>query len=346
MTTTLLRAKTFAAAASGAGLFWALGLPLPFLFGPMSACLVLALSGGKLSGFGQVSVAARTILGVAVGTSLTPEVVATLPQMAGSIALVPLYVVLIAAIGVPFFRHVGKFDPVTSYYAAMPGGLQDMILFGQEAGGSARVLSLIHATRVLVIVTLAPAILTGLYGASLSNPIGQPASEIPIGEMALMVVAALVGWKGGEKIGLFGASILGPMIVSAALTMAGLLHSRPPAEAILTAQFFIGVGIGVHYVGVTLRELRQIVAAGLAFMVVLAALAAAFAEAVTLLGLAPPMEAFLAFAPGGQAEMTVLSIIVGADLGFVIAHHLTRIVVVILGAPIVARLLRKSSSGG
>ncbi|TCL00595.1 hypothetical protein BXY66_3239 [Shimia isoporae] len=341
MTHPILRAKTFAAAGSGAALFWWLGLPLPFLFGPMSACLLLALSGQKLAGFGQVSVAARTILGVAVGTSLTPDVVATLPQMAGSIALVPIYVAIIGAIGVPFFRRVGGFDPVTSYYAAMPGGLQDMIIFGQEAGGSARVLSLIHATRVLVIVTLAPLILTGLYGASLSNPIGQPAAELPLGEMALMVLAALVGWKGGERIGLFGASILGPMIVSAALTMGGLLHSRPPAEAILTAQFFIGTGIGVHYVGVTLRELRQIVAAGLAFMLVLALLAAIFAEGVTLLGLAPPMEAFLAFAPGGQAEMTVLSIIVGADLGFVIAHHLTRIVVVILGAPIVARWLRK-----
>ncbi|SFL16707.1 hypothetical protein SAMN04488036_10615 [Shimia haliotis] len=344
MKTPILSAKTFAAAMTGALVFWFFDFPLPFLFGPMSFCLLLALFGQNLAGFGQISVAARTILGVAVGTSLTPDVVATIPQMAGSIALVPIYVALIAAIGVPFFQRVGGFDPVTSYYAAMPGGLQDMILFGQEAGGNARVLSLIHATRVLVIVILAPLILTGVYGASLNNPNGHPASELPIGEMALMVAAALLGWKGGERIGLFGASILGPMIVSAALTMGGFLHSRPPAEAILTAQFFIGAGIGVHYVGVTFRELRQVVAAGLAFMVVLAILAAAFAEVVTLFGLAPPMEAFLAFAPGGQAEMTVLSIIVGADLGFVIAHHLTRIVVVIVGAPIVARWLPESGS--
>ena len=39
------------------------------------------------------------------------------------------------------------------------------------------------------------------------------------------------------------------------------------------------------------------------------------------------------------AEMTVLAIVAGADLGYVIAHHLTRIVFVILGAPIVARML-------
>ncbi|WP_146344326.1 AbrB family transcriptional regulator [Phaeobacter marinintestinus] len=331
---------TFCTAAAGAGLFWLLGLPLPFLFGPMAFCLLVALGGGKLSSFGQVSVAARTILGVAVGTSITPEVLGQLPQMAGSVALMPLYVILIGIVGVPFFYKVCGFDLVTSYYAAMPGGLQDMIIFGQEAGGNPRILSLVHATRVLVIVIVAPFVLTYLYGAALTNPIGQPASDIPLHELALMVVAAIVGWKGGERIGLFGASILGPMIVAAAMTLGGLIHTRPPAEAILTAQFFIGSSIGVHYVGVTLRELRQVVVSGLAFMLVLAVLAAMFAQLVTALGLAQPVEAFLAFAPGGQAEMTVLAIVAGADLGFVIAHHLVRIVLVITGAPVIARFMR------
>jgi uncharacterized membrane protein AbrB (regulator of aidB expression) len=63
-------------------------------------------------------------------------------------------------VGVPFFRRVYRFDWATSWYAAMPGGLTDMVLFGQEAGGDVRALSLIHATRVLIIVTLAPLILT------------------------------------------------------------------------------------------------------------------------------------------------------------------------------------------
>jgi uncharacterized membrane protein AbrB (regulator of aidB expression) len=66
-------------------------------------------------------------------------------------------------------------------------------------------------------------------------------------------------------------------------------------------------------------------------------LAALFTELVVLLGLAPPVDGFLAFAPGGQAEMTVLAIIVGADLGYIIVHHLTRVLLVITGAPLVAR---------
>lgn len=130
------------------------------------------------------------------------------------------------------------------------------------------------------------------------------------------------------------------MIVTAILSLSGLIHARPPAEAILAAQFLIGLGIGVGYVGVTLTELRRDVISGLLFVLLLAALAAGFTEVVYLLGLAPPVEGFLAFAPGGQAEMTVLAIVTGADLGFVIVHHLTRIVIVITGAPIAARLFK------
>ena len=334
------RAQLLTAVSALAGLagFYLLELPLPFLFGPLAGCLLASLAGGKLKGFGQVSVGARTILGVAVGATITPAVLVELPHMAGSVALIPVYIAVIGLIGVPFFRRVCGFDPITAYYAAMPGGFQDMIIFGQEAGGNPRILSLVHATRVLVIVTVAPILLTTVYGSSLTNPIGQPAAELPPGELLLMVLAALIGWKGGEKIGLFGASILGPIILSAALSLAGVLHSRPPAEAILAAQFFIGTAVGVHYVGVTLAELRKIIASGVAYVLILALLAAIFAQLANLLGLAPATEAFLAFAPGGQAELTVLAIVAGADLGFVIAHHLIRIVLVIIGAPIVARL--------
>ena len=47
----------------------------------------------------------------------------------------------------------------------------------------------------------------------------------------------------------------------------------------------------------------------------------------------------------GQAEMTVLSNNAGADLGFVIVHHLTRILLVITGAPLAARLMRVKDGG-
>lgn len=340
------RGMTVLIAAAGVAVFLALHLPLPFLFGPMAASLVAALFGAPLAGLGQVSIAARSVLGIAIGTSVTPALIAELPSMVASLALVPVYIVVIGLIGVPFFRRVCGFDPVTAFYAAMPGGAADMTIFGQEAGANVRQLSLVHVTRLMVIMVVAPIILVNIYGVGLTHPVGPPASDLPVPEMLIMAVAALVGWKGGERIGLFGAAILGPLLVSAVLSLAGILHLRPPREALLAAQFLIGMGIGVSYVGVTLRELRNTVTGGAAFVLILAALAGAVTELVTLTGLAPPVEGFLAFIPGGQAEMSMLALVSGADLSFVVVHHLTRILVVILGAPILFRLMRRAQPPG
>lgn len=335
---------TLAIALTGAGAFWLAGLPLPFLFGPLAFCLIAALVGVKLRGTGQVGVGMRTILGLAVGASITPAQIGQLPVMAVTLLMVPVYVVLIGVIGVPFFHRLWGFDRTTSYFAAMPGGLQDMVIFGIEAGGDARALSLIHATRVLIIVTLAPVLLVGLYDVSLDAPIGAPLTTVPPLELAILVVAAIVGWKGGERVGLFGASILGPMIVAAALSLTDILHTRPPAEAINLAQIFIGMGIGVYFTGITLRELARDVAAGALFALLLAGLAAVFMVLAGRVGGAPGVEAFLSFAPGGQAEMAVLAIIVGADLGFIVLHHVTRIVLVITGAPLAKGLFLRGKS--
>ena len=335
-----LRLKTLAIAALGAALFFAAGLPLPFLFGPMAACLVAALAGQQMQGLGLVTTLARTILGVAVGASITPEVAHQLPRMAVTLAIVPFYVALIGLIGYPYFRRVAGFDRPTAWYAAMPGGLQDMVLFGQEAGGDVRALSLVHATRVLIIVTAAPFFFTLLLGGSLDAPVGEPATAIPLHELGLMALAALLGWKVAERLKLFGASILGPLIATAALSLAGLIHHRPPQEAIWVAQFFIGMVVGVYYVGITWAELRRVVVMATGFVALIGALAAAIAFTVAHAGVHPPLDVFLAFAPGGQAELAVLAIVAGADLGFIVAHHLLRLVLVILCAPLAFRLTR------
>ena len=331
--------SSFIIAVIGVVIFKALHLPLPWLLGPIFACLLAALSGVRMSGIKVLNDSMRTILGVAVGATLTPAVLASFPAMWPTLIMVPLMIVLIAAIGVPYFQRLCGYDFATAYFGAMPGGLQDMILFGEEAGANVRTLSLIHATRVLVIVVALPFLLSGIWDADLSNPPGVPALSIPPNELIIMVVCAIFGWQAAKRVGMFGASILGPLILTAAVTLADGLHYRPPAEAIWAAQFFIGMGIGCKYAGITMIEVRRDLAASLGFCVLLMILTLVFVEAIYAFQLAPGMEALLSFAPGGQAELTVLALIVGADVAFVVAHHILRIFVVILGAPVAARFL-------
>lgn len=331
-------AGTYAVAALGVGVFMYLNLPLPWLLGPIASCLVAALAGMPLKGNKLINDTMRSVLGVAVGATFTVAILTSMAAMWPTLLMIPVMVAAIGAIGVPYFQRLWGFDFATSYYSAMPGGLQDMLAFGEEAGGDVRALSLIHATRVMVVVVSLPFILQGYWGADLSSPPGEPVTSIAPSQLFIMVFCGIVGWRVAKALGMFGASILGPLILAAILALLGILQHRPPAEAIWMAQFFIGMTVGTKYAGVTMPEVRKDVAAALGFCVILIILTFIFAEIIHLTGLAPPMETLLAFAPGGQAEMTVLALIVGADMAFVIAHHVLRIFVVILGAPIAARI--------
>lgn len=334
------RLNALAASVAGTAVFYALALPLPFLLGPMFGCLLAALAGVNLRGFAPVALSMRIVLGVAVGTAITPKLIDRLPEMVYSVALVIPFTALIGLIGYPWFRKVCGFDHPTAYFSAMPGGMQDMLAFGEEAGGNVRSLSLVHATRVLAIVSLAPFLLQAVWGVSLTGPLGASAADIPLAELAVMAAAGALGWMGARAVGLFGAPIIGPMLATAAVSLAGLVEHRPPAELLLAAQFFLGLQAGAEYVGVTMRELRHDVASALGYCLLLAGISLVFAEIVITIGAAPPIEAFLAFAPGGQSEMAILAIVAGADLAYVVTHHLVRLVVVIIGAPIVGRMMR------
>jgi membrane AbrB-like protein len=333
-------ARTLAICVAGTAAFHALSFPLPFLLGPLIACLAAALCGVRLvAAWTPLTDTMRTILGVAVGAAVTPALLGEVPSMALSLLLVPVFLGVCGVAGYPYLRRAG-FDRATAFYAAMPGGLQDMLAFGEEAGGDARALSLLHAMRVTLIVVIVPVLLTTIWSVDLTGTPGDPISDYAPDELLILAAAALAGWRIAARLGLFGASILGPMILSAALSLGGLVTQRPPAEAIAAAQFFIGMVVGVKYSGITLAETRRFLVAGLGHAAILTVIAALFAETVVLLGLAPQIDAILAFSPGGQAEMAIMALVAGADVAFVIAHHLARIVLVITLAPLVFRLRR------
>ena len=53
----------------------------------------------------------------------------------------------------------------------------------------------------------------------------------------------------------------------------------------------------------------------------------------------------LAFSPGGLAEMSLIAIAIGADAAFVATHHIVRIFLVIVIAPLAFKLMRRRREG-
>src|SRR5210317_1313441 len=288
-----------------------LALPLPWLFGPIFSTLLAALLGANLFAFKPLSNGMRTILGVAVGAAVTPAFFWSLSGMASTLVIVPILTMSIGVIGLIYFKKLLGYDFPTAYYASMPGGLQDMILFGEEAGANVRAVSLIHATRVLIIVITLPLILTRVWNVDLMVAPGAMAHEVGASQIIILALCGLLGWQAAKRVGMFGASILGPLILAGIASMLDIVTMRPPAEAIWAAQYFIAMGIGVKYVGITVDEIRRDILAGLGFSLFLFALTAFAIEISLIFSHSPVIETILALAPGGQAELVVLALIVG-----------------------------------
>ena len=318
-----------------------LGVPLPWLLGPLATTALASVSGIKTVSSKHVLAPARTFLGVAIGASFTPALLGRIDEMILSLAFLPVYIAVIALVGYPFFHRICGFDKPTAYYATMPGGLPDMIAFGAAAGADVRILSIVQATRAFAVVVILPLFLSMALGIEFSRgqPIGSHWNEIPWNEEILILSCAMGGWFVAAKLRIKGATIIGPMLAAAGMSMTGLISHRPPIEIMTIAQLVVGVSIGCRYAGIDRRTITIAAGSAIGFCILIFAVAAGFAGFISVIGNIDFLDTILAYVPGGQAEMTLLAIIAGADAAFVSLHHVCRVFVVVLGAPIAQRYL-------
>lgn len=318
-----------------------LTIPLPWLLGPLATTAIASISGIKTASSKRILAPARTFLGVAIGASFTPALMGRIDEMALSLAFIPVYLGALALIGYPFFHRVCGFDKPTAYYSTMPGGLPDMIAFGAAAGADVRILSIVQATRAFAVVVILPMFLSIALGVEFSRgqAIGSHWNEIPWNEEVLILICAMGGWLIASKLRIKGATIIGPMLAAAGMSMAGLISHRPPIEIMIVAQLVVGISIGCRYAGADRRTILIAAGAAIGFCILIFSLAAGFAGFISAIGEIDYLDTILAYAPGGQAEMTLLAIIAGADAAFVSLHHVCRVFLVVLGAPIAQRYL-------
>jgi len=72
-------------------LLHALGAPLPFLFGSLGGCLLVAVLGVPMQGIPLLPTVSRTVLGVAIGVSITWELLANALTLLPTLLMVPLF---------------------------------------------------------------------------------------------------------------------------------------------------------------------------------------------------------------------------------------------------------------
>ncbi len=341
-----LKNNVVAVLIGGAGglLFSLADLPLAWMLGAMFATTAAAILGIQVEIYKPLRTTMIAVLGVLLGSAFHPSMLEQMSQWAAGAAVVACYVPIGALLVYLYFRHVGGFDPVTAYFASSPGGFGEMVIMGEEMGGDAQVISLAHATRILMVVFLVPVFYRFVVGLDVPTiAAGDPLAALGMQDLALLVLCGALGWPLAARLRIPAAALIGPVLLSAAVHLGGLTASKPPVPVIAVSQLIIGASVGARFAGVDLRKIARVPLLSMGATVILLVVAAIF----TLLFAGPvglgPVALNLALAPGGLAEMSLIALALGIDTAFVSSMHILRIALIYIAAPLGFRLFGKKA---
>lgn len=333
-------ALALALGALGALVFVYARLPLPWFLGSLTACLIASVLDLPIARPKPLSTPMRAVLGVAVGSAFTPLVLGRAGSMAGSLLLLVPFMGLILAVSLLFYERLAGFDRPTAFFSSVPGGLTDMTSMAEDAGANQRTVILVQASRILMVVFSLPLWLQWHDGLAAGAQVARRARLLDLGFVDALTLLAIgvAGVIGARRIGLAGGPIVGPMILSGLVHAFGLTDARMPLEVLIFAQVSVGVLLGSQFRGLTMKEFTGTMVWGMANTFMLLALTAVTVPLVSRLTGFDQVSVLLAYAPGGQTELNLLTYVLGLDVAYVALHHLARLALVISGAQMVFRV--------
>lgn len=314
-------------AAGGAG-FALFSLPLAWLLGALGATTLASFARLPLHLPAPLRHTMIAVVGVMLGSAFTPERLADAGRWLPSLAALPVYVAVVGVVIFAYIRRFSDFDLKTTFFAAAPGGLGEMIALSDQMGADVRKVSLVHATRLTFIVFTIPWLAAGFGTGAAAPQAGMAASPAPL-EILILAVAAVVGFLVAARLRLPAAPFLGPLLGSMLVHLTGWVQGAPPYVLLAIAQVVIGAAVGARFAGIPLALVGRAMLLGAGATLIMLAITAAFAVILTpLTGYGFPLL-LLAFIPGGFTEMSLIALAMGVDPAFVVTHHSLRVFLVV-----------------
>jgi membrane AbrB-like protein len=297
-----------------------LGAPSPTLFGGLVAGLVRALaSRGRVTVPARATAAAQAVIGVTVGALVDPETLGAVASNWLPVLLVTLATLALSLAAGLLLRLQRGISPVTSAFSMIAGGASGIIAMARELGADERMVAVLQYLRVLLIVALMPVVATVAYGAPVS---GDGAGSL-----------AGPGWAAGLLFTV-GCAVVG--------LVAGTQVPGPVADP---AFLVIGLQVGLSFTRESLRTIGRALPMALVAIVGLIVASAGLGAVLAATTGASALDGYLATTPGGLYAVLATASGSGADVTFVLAVQVLRLVVMLLSAPMVARWLRRPSAG-
>lgn len=280
-----------------------LHIPLWWMLGPMLTAAAFSIGGVRPRVSDRLRRIGQMMVGASVGLNFSGPVLAELVRWFPLMILAASFAILASCVGGALFARFARIDPVTAYFASLPGGLAEMGNVGSAMGGRTEIIALLQTLRIALVVLTLPPILLALGTPDFSSlPAAGTVSYASI--LVLAAGSAIFSWCLG-LLRLNNPYMIGAVIFTAILSTNDVVVGRMPTPVFALAQLLLGFAVGCRFNRAMLAEVPRVTVVGLLFVVFIMAVMAMFAWLSAWAAGLDFSTALLATSPGGMAEMTV-----------------------------------------
>ena len=334
-------AETLVYAAAGSAALGLAGLPAGWLSGAIVGVSAAALSGRPMYIPPQVGRVVYVILGISLGSAVTPETVATMVTWPLSMLALTIAMIAVTTSVMAYLKLVHGWPTLDALFAAAPGALAQAMALAQDTGADVRAIAMVQTVRLFILAVALPLIFAAFGVGGLPPPRGANAPLLP----SLIELSVLVLLSSGAALLAFRFNLPGGLIVGA-MAASGILHGGGWVQAFLPvpvaiASFVVmGAMIGTRLGGADIRMLGRLGLVGLGALAVGGAVGCLFAFGVATLLSLRLADVVMAYAPGAIEAMTIIAFALHLDPVFVGVHHLARFTFMSLVLPAAVGVIR------
>lgn len=309
--------------------------PIPWLVGSLCATVLAGLLGFKLA---PVPKSTSRWLRVVIGVSLGIFVAESLNRFSFdhglAVALALGFTLIVTALGTWFFRRSLGFDRVDGFISALPGGLSFLISLAGDLGSRFPRIGFIHTLRVVVLV-FTFSFLAVQFGGE--RPILSVQESLAISWhpqlLILLLIVGVSGWI-ADRAQVSGGHVIFGLILSTLAYKTGLIDQPVPEILITVSMVGLGLLLGVELMADRQTRYFRLALASVSYTfgaMVIAGFIAWIVSGATGAGF---LIYLLALAPGGIAEISLVTLALGLDVGLVAMVHACRFFLIMVIGPI------------
>ncbi len=283
--------------------------------------------------------AAQGVLGTFIGTMADPETLSGLGSSWFPVLIIGLGTLALSVAGGALLGLHRLVDPLTGSLALVAGGASGLVALTRELGGDIRMVAVIQYLRVALVTVTIPLVATVVFDTDPGSVSTAPPSwSDQGGGLILLAVCLALGVPLGHLLRMPAAGLLGPMALATVAELTGLAGDAAVTPALLTIAYaIIGWQAGLGFTLERLRAIGRVLPLATLLIVGIGVGCALMGVALSLWTGESMFDCYLATTPGGIYAVLAAATAGGANVAFVVAAQILRVLLMLFVAPFAAR---------